>query len=287
MHAFADPTAQAMEDARKRNIMANELGMKPVPYDPAKLGMRYGFEIKVDGIGLLDVNGIVQSLAGVDFLAASHLLDELAAVRDAFGRPMVLHGEYIEKAGFEAALSSFQRGEGSGAVMLWDAVPLAVWHGHEIGQPLVDRRQALVAAMDVVKPKMLGMLQWGNLFSSVDVEVAAKEAIELGAEGIIVKDMDSPYVRAKSPYWMKIKRVESVDVPIQAVHVEDARVTKIIVTVDGKPCMVPVGFSEDLRLHLGEFRVGRIVEIKHNGRTSGGLLKSACFLRFRDDLEAF
>ncbi len=283
MHAFADPTSQAMEDARKRNIMAIDLAMKPVPYNADLLPRRFGFELKCAGIGLLDVNGYVQSLNGVDFMAALNLMPELTAIREAFGRPMVLHGEYIEGAGFEAALSAFNRGEGTGAVMLWDAVPLSVWHGHEISQPLIERRAALAAAIQIAKPKAVGLLQWVDISSAADVTSSAAQAIELGQEGIVVKDMDSPYVRGPSPYWMKVKGVETVDVPIQAAHVEDQRLTKIVVTVDGKPNVVAVGFTEDQRHEPAEFWAGRIVEIKHNGFTKGGLLRGATFVRFRDD----
>lgn len=287
MDALMDSTAQAMDEARKRNIMATDIAMKPIAYEASRLPARYGFEIKADGIGLLDVNGYVQSLGAVPFAAADHLVPELAAIREAFGRPMVLHGEYIHGDGFNTALSQFKSGQGNGAILLWDAVPLDVWLGHEMSQPLIDRRAALQAVIDMVKPKAIGLLEFIVAGSPEHVEIGANEAISRNMEGIVVKDMDSPYVRGPSAYWMKIKRLESADVPIQAVKHDGGRLTSLIVTLGGKPNYVPVGFSEAQREQLDEYRIGRIVEIKHNGLTAGGLMKGASFLRFRDDKEIF
>jgi ATP-dependent DNA ligase len=286
MLGFVDPTAQAMEDARKRNIMATELGMKPTPYRASSLPLRFGFELKVDGIGLLDVNGHVQTLEGVPFDAAAHVAPELEAIRQVFGRETVLHGEYIEKGGFNATLSAFQRREGSGAVVLWDAAPLKVWTGYETSLPLWERKLQLRAAIDIVEPRMVTMLDLVPAGTAEHIDLAAAEAVAQGQEGIVVKDADSPYVRGPSGFWMKLKGVETVDVPIQGCNVDGPRLKSLIVTIDGKPAVVPVGFSEDQRYQLAEFRTGRMVEIKHNGRTEGGALKGATFIRFRDDKES-
>lgn len=285
MHAFAEQ----MEEARRRNINANELAMKAIAFDADKLADRIGLEIKADGIGLLDVNGIVQTLEGVDFAAARHLEGELSALRAAFGCPMVLHGEYIEHGGFEATLSAFRSGQGAGGAVLWDAVPLKVWHGLEHSLPLHERRELLEAAFDTVRPRMVRL---NPMLNSVQtdkwtvtlLDAALHEALDDGHEGLVVKDLDSPYVRAKSPYWMKLKTSETVDVPVQATRVgADGRLQSIVVTVDGKPAVVGAGFSEMLRLAPDEFAAGRLVEIRHIGRTANGALKGAAFVRFRDD----
>lgn len=283
-------TADQMEEARRRNVNANDLAMKPLAYDPEHLPARAGFELKVDGIGLLDVNGNVQTLEAVDLECARHLEGELSALRAAFGVPMVLHGEYIEPGGFEATLAAFRRRQGeAGCAILWDAVPLKVWHGFETSMPLVDRRAQLEAAFAAVRPRMLSLnsLQPINDPDPAAVVAGALEkTLEAGFEGLVIKDMDSPYRRGPSRYWMKAKGCETLDVPVQGVRVDDSgRLQSIIVTVEGRPAIVGAGFSEALRLEPAEFVTGRIVEIRHIGKTRNGCLKGAAFVRFRDDKE--
>ncbi|MES2903297.1 MAG: hypothetical protein V4696_03850 [Pseudomonadota bacterium] len=285
MLAFADPTARAMEDARRRNINAGQLAMRPIPFRDDLVPSRAAVEIKADGIGLLDVNGRLQSLQGVPFDAAEHLGPELMAIREAYGRPMMLQGEYIERGGFGATLAAFQSGVGEGAVVLWEAIPLTVWHGHELSQPDQDRRAMLEAVFANVRPRMVKLVDRYTIDRPDPIRIAecARIAFDADQEGIIVKDATAPYVRADSPFWLKVKDCQSVDVPIQSIRSEGGRMKSIIVTFQGKPNVVPTGFTEASRWALDEWRTGRMVEIKHLGRTAGGLLKGVSFLRFRDD----
>lgn len=283
---MARASAEDMDEARRRNVNANELAMLPAAYDAARLPTRVGIELKVDGIGLLDVNGRLLSLEGSPFLAAEHLAHELAAIREAFGREMVLHGEFFEPEGFEAALSSFRRGESfAGAAVLFDAVTLKAWHGHEQSPALWMRRELLKTAFDAVRPRMVTLspiTEW-SAPTAVLVDLALDEAIAGGHEGLVVKDLDSPYSRGRSAYWMKVKPVETVDVPIQAVRQENGRVRSIVVTFEGRPIVVGAAIPDQLRVQPHEFETGRIVEIRHVGKTPGGLLRGTSFVRFRDD----
>ncbi len=277
-------TADQMEEARHANVMASELGMKPVPYDPDKLPVRCGFELKIDGIGLIDVAGTVQSLEGSPFDCARHLFHELAVIRHAFGTDMVLQGEYIERGGFNATLAAFNSGESkAGGVVLWDAVPLKAWHGYEQSLPLADRRAMLVAAIAAAGP---GMVKLNPLVECAPDDAVIQEALRVALdghhEGLVVKDLASPYVRARSRWWQKLKPCVTVDLPIQSVRIENDRVSSIIVTYDGKPLVVGV-MPESLRHQPDEFTLGRIVEIKHVGRNANGTLRGTSFVRFRDD----
>lgn len=285
-------SAQDMEDARRRNIMASERAMLPIAYQPELLPARAVIEIKIDGIGLLDLNGRLETLEAVPFLAAQHLGQELALVRDAFDTEMVLHGEYFEHGGFNATLAAFQRGVGAGAVILWDAVPLKVWHGLELSAPLVDRRAMLSAAISAVRPQMVAFsprVESGGMELWIDptpdlIQTSAEAAWAAGQEGVVVKDADSPYSRGRSPFWLKVKQTVTVDVPIQGIRTDGSgTLSSIIVTVDGKPAVVPTGFSQDERMQPDEFRSGRMVEISYVGKYPSGALKGARFIRFRDD----
>lgn len=280
--------AEQMEDARRRNVSASDLAMKPVPYKPELLPARVGVEIKLDGIGILDVNGTVQTIQGVEFIAARHLQHELDAIRNMFGEPMVLHGEFLERGGFNATLSAFQSGESRGGiVVLWDAVTLKAWLGHAQSPPLDERRAMLETAIQTVRPNMVTLnplqLLLGN--SQDRVTEALQAALANRHEGIVVKDMDSPYVRGPSPFWLKAKGVETIDARIQGVRMHDdvERMKAVIVTLDGKPAFVGSGFTEAQRVDPSDFAIGRWIEIRHLGRMPSGALKSATFVRFRDD----
>lgn len=286
-------TAEQFEEARNRNVNATHLAAQPIAYDPARMPNRGVVELKVDGIGLLDVNGNLQSLEGVPFEAARHLAHELDAIRQAFGTEMVLQGEFHEPGGFNATLSAFNSGQSEGGmVALFDAVPLKAWHGYEWSTDLFDRRALLQAAVDMVRPGMVSLLSWTAIPVDLPaeekndfVQVALDHALAGGFEGLVLKDADSPYQRGPSPYWMKVKPDTTVDVPIQAVRIEDGRVRSIVVTFEGKPCVVGSGISEALRVQPDEFPAGRLVEIRHVGRTQSGALRGTSFCRFRDDKE--
>lgn len=273
-----------LDEAARINSRANLIGQKPADYDPARLPENAAVEIKYDGIGLCYVAGAIQTLEGVPMACASHLqrgLDELAG---AFGQPMFFQGEYVEAGGFEKALSAFASGRGQGCVFIFDAVPIPAWDGLELSISLRDRRALLEEAFAVAKPGAgVGLAKHAQGFDRERVELAAGAAWEGGEEGIVVKDLDGPFVRAKDPSWMKIKRVLTVDVPVQSIMLgAGGQIEKIIVTYGGKPVAVP-HIPSALRRRVDEFWAGRLVEIKHLGETKNGYLKSPVFLRFRDD----
>ena len=290
-----DDTAIAFDEAMRANRRPSALGMTPTDYVPGRLGARTAVEIKHDGICLLDVDGELQTLEGVPFACASHLAAGLQRLREAFGVPMVLQGEYQEAGGFEATLSAFQRGFGAGALFLFDAVPVAAWAGAEQSAPLYSRRRMLEEAWGIVRPGGIGLVKHGFHFDAEGVELAAGEAWADGLEGVVAKDLDSPYVRGRSRFWMKVKRTLTVDAAIASVRVDacsygeaarvpsTGRVQGIAVLWEGRHVAVPVGFSEAERAQPRLFLPGRIVEIEHKGRTPSGALKSATFRRFRDD----
>jgi ATP-dependent DNA ligase len=287
-------SALDMEEARRRNVNATDLAMKPIAFDPDKLPQRAGFELKVDGIGLLDVNGHLQSLEGVPFDAAMHLAHELERIREAFGTDIVLHGEFFEPDGFNATLSAFRSGKSkAGAAVIWDAVTLKAWHGFEQTPHLHERHAMLQAAFSVAMPRMVRQSRLISLHTTaidylegvLDEALVSAQSYAVALDGIVIKDMDAPYVRGPSPYWLKMKPNESIDVVLQSVRMDGERVKSLVVTFEGKPLVVGSGLSEELRASPDEFWSGRIVEIKHVGRDERGQLRGCSFVRFRDDKE--
>lgn len=284
-------TAYAFEEARRANSWAQHIGMQPVPYRADRLPQRIGVEIKYDGLGLCYRDGLIMTLQGVDIRCASHLQGGLDALGAVYRQPMFIQGEYIHADGFNAAQRAFRSGTPAGAVMIFDAVPIAAWDGLEPSAPLIERREMLAAAFAAAVEGLadIGLAQQAQGFDQEGVELAAGEAWADGLEGIVAKDLDSPFVRGPSPFWMKLKREETIDAPIVGVGLAGtfpgSKLLSFDVRIDGKETKVARGWTLLQEHDPDQFRIGRMVEIKHNGRTEGGALKGVSFVRFRDDKE--
>jgi ATP-dependent DNA ligase len=234
---------------------------------------------------------------GVPFACASHLVPGLEAVDQALliltGERHALFGEYVHADGFEAVLADFQRGVGSGIVMLFDAVPLDAYAGRAPSPLLWQRLAYLKSAMDraggAARNVGVGMPPYSTFKGEArdNIEIAVAAVWECGEEGFVVKDADSPYERAKSRHWRKLKRVETIDVPIIEVRTNlMGKLKSIDVALPGGgETNVPVGFSTADRDHPKRFRAGAIVEIKHNGLRDNGTPISPVYLRLRPDKE--
>lgn len=288
MHAKA--IAQRFVEAMVLNRRARDLMMLPTIWDASQVPTRAIVEIKHDGIHLgYSAQRRAFTREGVDFTCASHHLPALAAIDAALGGPHVLFGEYLNLDGFNATLTDFARGVGTGILVLFDAVPVDAWTGAQPSAPLHQRKARLAAAYAKLPAAARASM---TLVKSSLFEGAARDNIELvagdlwaqGLEGIVVKDADAPYVRGPSSYWLKLKQTNTVDLPITGMTIENGKLKSITVeAVPGVPSKIGVGFSESDRANPLRFVTGRMVELKHLGITARGALKSGSFLRFRDD----
>lgn len=223
---------------------------------------------------------------GAPLNAASHLLDDLAAVDAALGGDHVLFGEYINFNGFEAALADQKRGRGDGTIVLFDAVPLRVWEGRDCGASQLERTallQEAVASLGTRKVTVsrASVFEGGN---SAGIEAAAAGIWELGYEGLVVKDADAFFGRGRSGHFQRIKRKLTADLTILATQVVNGRLVSITLDLpSGRPLKVPVGFSEAMRRAPDRFQPGMVAEITHLGETRNGSYRSASFKRLRAD----
>lgn len=280
--------AEAYSEAQATNRKASRLTMHPRDYDPALLPhpSRTAIEIKMDGIGLTWglLPGRCITNEGVDMGCADHLVPGLMELERRMGGRMFFHGEYFAST-FSETLSSFRTGRHTGAVWVHDAVPRNVWDGSAPSSPLHVRRALLAEAIKgMEKQGIYLMRQVAGHIGEDAIEDMAGVVWEDGGEGVVIKDMDSPYIRADTPYWMRLKRGATIDLPILHANInEDGTVRSFAVQVpDGKRCNVPVQAPE-MKARPTEFRTGRMVEINHLGRTDAGSLRSPSFGRFRDD----
>lgn len=291
-----DPVRAA--EAMFVNRQPRELMMLPTDWTgtPPELAL---LQIKYDGIhaGFRRGSGGVFTREDVPMLCANHLLPGMYAIERALcnwnGGPFVLFGEYVHSEGFEAALGDMTRGTGTGAIMLFDAVPLSAYEGRTESPTAYKRLEMLRRAwLQVQRSGNLGGVGFADtaLLSgdqTDDIEVIAGEMWAQELEGLVVKDATSPYERTRSGYWQRLKRKHTIDVPVVAVELRNGKegpMRAIMVRLpSGQLCKVGVGFSEAQRADYQQFRTGRIVEIQHLGFTGNGSLRSPSFNRFRDD----
>lgn len=123
------------------------------------------------------------------------------------------------------------------------------------------------------------------------------EVVSRGGEGIMIKHLHKPYKFGKRPegVWYKLKYQDTADVIITGAidghgKFEDLIGALCYAQYNKKGELVNLGtvsgFDDSLRKEMSEnfqnFR-GRVIEIKHIGRTKNGCFEHPSFIRFRDD----
>jgi hypothetical protein len=282
-----------LEDARRHNCMASALAQTPIDYDAGRIPRYAAVEIKYNGISMIVTAGAAlppaaMTLEGVPMPCAAHLLADFEDMARALNEPMVFQAEYMVPGGFERTLGAFNAGQPSGFAVVFEGVPFGAWTGAEASAPLHERRRRLESAHGAARPQLVLLAQHAQGYDQEGIELAAGVAWTDGQEGIVVKDLEAPFIRRRDPSWMKLRRKQSDDLPIKQVMLNpDRTVMKIICdrpheAGPARPIAVPHGFGA-LRYQPDEFRLGRMVEIAHEGVTKGGYLLSPRFARFRDD----
>jgi ATP-dependent DNA ligase len=287
---------RAAADAMRINRRPQHLMMTPIDFREELMPEVAITQIKWDGIhtGYRPDQPHAFTREGVDMLCTDHLRPGLsatcAALRALFSGEWIVFGEYCRADGFNATLGDFKRGKGEGCVILFDAVPLAVWEGRETSPGLETRLRQLDAAVQRVGRDALGGVgatKWQTFRGETrDYIVPAMPGIWAdGLEGLVVKDAASPYVRAPSPHWLRLKRRNTVDVKVASVHTRGGSLAGFEVLHGTVLVKVGVGLKAADRVP-GVIRPGMIVEIAHLGVTPAGSLRSPSFVRVRTDKES-
>jgi DNA ligase-1 len=187
---------------------------------------------------------------------------------------------------------------------VFDIIPIDDFkRGHWNAQ--LSKRIALLTAMQNAFDKMPNMELLPHLQVDLDthegrskLERYAKDMVAAGFEGIMIKDLDSPYICKRSTSWMKWKPTITVD--LEVIGLEEGtgrnkgRLGALVCNGvdDGKEITVNAGsgFSDAERDSLWEDRnliFGRTVEIMADAITQNQdgtySLRFPRFVRFRDD----
>ena len=224
-----------------------------------------------------------------------------------FERSIVIDGEVVSSS-FQALMKQVHRKSDADAsdarLMAFDIVPLSEFRNGKsiLGQ---RRRSNLLRSMQAVFDKVGGIdiipqkeVDLDSYVGELEFKQYNKEAIEAGFEGIMIKDIDAPYVCKRHVAWLKQKPFIEVSLTVVAVEEgtgkNEGRMGAIICEGedDGKTIHVNVGsgFTDDQRTEYWankESMVGQIVEVRADAATRSQdsedvwSLRFPRFLRFR------
>ncbi len=221
----------------------------------------------------------------------------------------ILDGEVVSNS-FQELMRQARRKENAAAedsvFHVFDIIPLADFRrGHWNAQ--LSKRIELLEAMQPAIDKMSSVELLPHLMVDLDthagrsqLERYAKDMVNAGFEGIMIKNLDAPYLCKRSTDWMKWKPTITVD--LQVIGLEEGtgrnkgRLGAFVCNGidDGKEITVNVGSGvsdneRDIFWKERNFIVGRTVEIIADAVTQNQdgtySLRFPRFGRFRDDKE--
>lgn len=249
-------------------------------------------EPKFDGWRMLWVNSELVTREGAPIEGVEHIADVLRRLEHDACVPMFFDGELLVGGNFEATSAHVQaRGRNGvgGTFHIFDAMPMRVWRGEDVGHTAQARRTRLDEILDPIACDAVQPAPWNFVMTAAEVEELARDAIAAGGEGVVVKQALSTYRRAPSGNWQRIKRVLTADVRVIAVlpmaDMPD-RVGALLCDHKGVQVRVSAGMTDEQRKLLWEGRsrlLGSIVEVEALDRTARGSLRQARFVRVRED----
>jgi DNA ligase 1 len=272
----------------------------------AKVAGKKLLEPKLDGVRVLTVinaqdRTVVQYTRNGKILENfGHITNAILEHIDLFDRSWVIDGEMVSSS-FQALMKQVHRKDdvqaGDARLMAFDILPLSEFQKGKsaLGQ---KRRSALLRSMKPVLDKVGNI----DIIEQIEVDLDSyvgelqfkeynKDAIAKGFEGIMIKDLDAPYVCKRHVAWLKQKPF--IEVSLAVVGVEEGtgknegRLGAIICEGkdDGKQIRVNVGsgFTDDQRNEFWTSRedlVGQIVEVRADAATINQDSENVYSLRF-------
>ena len=236
-----------------------------------------------------------------------HARHKISILGSNITRGFVLDGEVVGNS-FQELMRQARRKENVTAedsvFHIFDILPIADFsRGHWNAQ--LSKRIKLLEAMQPAIDKMPNVELLPHIEVNLDehegrskFERYCRDMVEAGYEGVMIKDLDSPYLCKRSTSWMKYKPTITVD--LQVIGLEEGtgrnknRLGALVCNGidDDKEITVNAGsgFSDSERYSLWEDRnliVGRTVEIMSDAITQNQdgtySLRFPRFVRFRDD----
>jgi len=161
-----------------------------------------------------------------------HCLYFLAHMERLAGEPIVWDGEFQVDGSLDAtkrwAEGGWKQGGEAGHFYLFDCLPLSSWKRGGDSTPLFQRKARLQSLFKAViedealswefRPGSRGDDGWLRsvsvlpdqwVFTAQDALRAAQGVWAANGEGVMLKDVESPYQRSRNGSWLKIKRENS------------------------------------------------------------------------------
>lgn len=201
-------------------------------WKPRDLGHGAMAEQKIDGWRCLFFPGLdgkpgLWTRGGIPLQGVAHILARLTEVEQAMGGRFMIDGEFQVGESLSATKAHQERGWRDGDAGLFyafDAVPMADWERGRCDIPLYQRKGLLKRAIEATAPSPddwewrprsrgkdhgtdpLSLLPDEWVTDADDAQAMAERIWAAGGEGIMIKDAESPYVRARSNCWLKLKK---------------------------------------------------------------------------------
>ena len=243
-------------------------------------------EPKHDGMRALWIDGELVSREGAPIRGTAHTAAVLQAMEREAGEAMFFDGEWVVDRSFSATVAHFKangsRGD-AGVLHLFDAMPMRVWRGEDVGEALIERRERLDRLAAPFVRAGLELVPWAFMTDPGGIEARAAELVAVGGEGVVVKDAGSLYRRCKGPAWQRIRKSLTLDLTIIGFR---ERVG--IPSEPGSLVLDHGGVPVHVRVPAGLWRarrglLGAVAEVEAMEATKRGSLRQARFVRLRWD----
>jgi len=240
-------------------------------------GMRFNAHVKDGVVEYRSRNGKEIDLLGAlddDFLA---LASERPLVYD--GELLVYghDGKPLDRKTGNGLLTKFQKGTGTEQVakkiraVLWDAIPMADFWKGKCSVPCVNRLTRLRASIAESRVKRLMNVDTHEIESFEEAQELYQQKLSEGEEGLILKDMDSPWEDKRVKHQVKLKAILSADLRVTGFQPGtgkyDGKIGSLIAeSSDGKVrTSVGTGLSDEERsLNFKKEFEGKIIEVNYN-----------------------
>ena len=260
-------------------------------------------EPKLDGVRALLIidagtkTATIYSRNGKILENFGHITSAVEANIELFERSIVIDGEVVSES-FQALMKQVHRKSdadaGDARLMAFDVLPLSEFQKGKsvMGQ---KRRSALLRTMKPVLDKVGGIDIIPQLEVDLDTAVGEmqfkqynKDAIDAGFEGIMIKDIDAPYVCKRHVAWLKQKPFIEVSLTIVGIEPgtgkNEGKMGAAICEgeEDGKFIRVNVGsgWTDDQRAEIDDKVIGQVLEVRADAITRSQDSEDVYSLRF-------
>jgi DNA ligase-1 len=260
-------------------------------------------EPKLDGVRVVTIidaearTATMYSRNGKILENFGHITRSLEENIELFERSWVLDGEMVSTS-FQALMKQVHRKENAqtddARLMLFDMLPLSEF---KAGKSIMGqrRRSNLLKTMKPVFDKVGSIdiipqieVDLGTAVGEIQFKQYNKDAIEAGFEGIMIKDIDAPYVCKRHVAWLKQKPFIEVSLTIVGIEPgtgkNEGKMGAVICEgeEDGKFIRVNVGsgWTDDQRAEVDDTVIGQVLEVRADAITRSQDSEDVYSLRF-------